>query len=171
MAAVFGKRVSESYELSRVVGRGSFGAALLVSRRSDGAGLVIKRVELGHMNEKQVAQARNECAVLRELVDGPYIVRVVECFEEEQQLWLVMDYAEGGDLGRAISQAATAGAPFQEAQVIDWFVQLCLALSYAHGRKVLHRDIKPQNIFLSRGGTNLLLGDFGISRVLTESLA
>ena len=51
---------------------------------------------------------------------------------------------------------------------MNWFVQLCLSLEYIHGRKVLHRDIKSQNIFLTRNNT-IKLGDFGISKVLEHT--
>ena len=50
-------------------------------------------------------------------------------------------------------------------EIFNWFVQICLALEYVHGRRVIHRDIKTQNIFLT-GNNTIKVGDFGISRVL-----
>ena len=52
-------------------------------------------------------------------------------------------------------------------QIIDWFVQTCLAVKHIHDRKILHRDIKSQNIFLTRHGI-VKLGDFGIAKVLNR---
>ena len=51
-------------------------------------------------------------------------------------------------------------------QILDWFVQICLAIKHVHDRKILHRDIKSQNIFLTQvdGKLTIKLGDFGISR-------
>ena len=49
----------------------------------------------------------------------------------------------------------------RESQVLDWFVQICLALKYVHDRKILHRDLKTQNIFLTSKG-EIKIGDFGI---------
>lgn len=58
--------------------------------------------------------------------------------------------------------------PFTETQIIDWFTQICLGLKHVHDRKILHRDLKCQNIFLTK--TNLIkLGDFGIARVLSST--
>ena len=54
--------------------------------------------------------------------------------------------------------------------ILDWFVQLCLALKHVHDRKCLHRDIKAQNIFMSSGGL-IKLGDFGVSKVLSSTHA
>jgi NIMA (never in mitosis gene a)-related kinase len=58
--------------------------------------------------------------------------------------------------------------PFPEPQLLDWFTQICLALKHLHDKKILHRDLKSQNIFLS--DKNLIkLGDFGISRILENT--
>ncbi|XP_033713413.1 serine/threonine-protein kinase Nek1 isoform X7 [Tursiops truncatus] len=78
-----------------------------------------------------------------------------------------MDYCEGGDLFKRIN--AQKGILFQEDQILDWFVQICLALKHVHDRKILHRDIKSQNIFLTKDGT-IQLGDFGIARVLNSTV-
>jgi len=60
------------------------------------------------------------------------------------------------------------GQYLTEIQIIDWFTQICLGLKHVHDRKILHRDLKGQNIFLTK--TNILkLGDFGIARVLSST--
>jgi NIMA (never in mitosis gene a)-related kinase 1/4/5 len=56
------------------------------------------------------------------------------------------------------------GVPLAEERVIDWFVQITLALKHIHDRKILHRDLKTQNIFLTLGRV-VKLGDFGIAKV------
>ena len=53
-------------------------------------------------------------------------------------------------------------------EIFQWFVQVCMALEYVHGRKVIHRDIKTQNIFLT-GNKTIKVGDFGISKVLEST--
>ncbi|XP_042077083.1 serine/threonine-protein kinase Nek1 [Haplochromis burtoni] len=95
----------------------------------------------------------------------PNIVQYKESFEEGGCLYIVMDYCEGGDLFKKIN--SQKGVLFSEAQILDWFVQICLALKHVHDRKILHRDIKSQNIFLTKDGT-VQLGDFGIARVLNS---
>ncbi|KAL8207260.1 UNVERIFIED_CONTAM: Serine/threonine-protein kinase Nek1 [Gekko kuhli] len=97
----------------------------------------------------------------------PNIVLYRESFEESGCLYIVMDYCEGGDLFKKIN--AQKGVLFSEDQIMDWFVQICLALKHVHDRKILHRDIKSQNIFLTKDGT-IQLGDFGIARVLNSTV-
>lgn len=62
---------------------------------------------------------------------------------------LVMIYCDGGDMYSKIKQ--TKGKNFSEEQILDWLVQIALALFYLHERKILHRDMKTQNIFLKNG--------------------
>ena len=159
------------YDPQKILGRGAFGVAYLVTRHENPSTcLVLKRIELGHMEEKEKAEAKNECKVLTELAGGHYIVRVVEHFVELERLWIVMDFADGGDLAMRIEAQKKAGTPFSETVIVDWVVQLALALRHAHDRKVLHRDLKPQNVFLMRDGA-VRLGDFGISRVLSSTMS
>ena len=60
-------------------------------------------------------------------------------------------------------------SPIDEFQILDWFTQICLALKHVHDRKIIHRDLKCQNIFLTKERI-IKLGDFGISRVLTSTI-
>ena len=78
-----------------------------------------------------------------------------------------MDYADGGDLTQKIK--AQKGKLFDENQIIDWFTQICLAIKHIHDRKILHRDIKSQNIFLTKNGI-VKLGDFGIAKCLNQTI-
>ena len=91
----------------------------------------------------------------------PYIVSYIESFEgidlffsfflssasffsfsDPTSLFIVMDFCDGGDLHSRIQ--AQRGILFNEEQILDWFVQITLALKHVHDRKVLHRDIKSQ---------------------------
>lgn len=80
-----------------------------------------------------------------------------------------MSYADGGDLNQKIKEVKLKQEVFPESQIVHWFVQVCLALQHVHERKIIHRDIKTQNIFLTKEG-NVKLGDFGIARPLQLTL-
>ena len=140
-----------NYKRERVIGRGSFGTAYLVRCRTDSRHYVLKRLDLGHMNKKEQDEAMNEARVLEKLRRHPNIIRVREHFVEEGRLCIVMDFADGGDLAQRIEAQKDSAAndeapePFSEDMVLDWFVQICLALKHAHDRKVRHRDLTPQN--------------------------
>ena len=78
-----------------------------------------------------------------------------------------MEYADGGDLSMKIK--AQNGILFPEDKILDWFTQVCLAIKHIHDRKILHRDIKSQNIFLMKDG-KVKLGDFGIAKCLDQTI-
>ncbi|XP_039335082.2 serine/threonine-protein kinase Nek1 isoform X3 [Saimiri boliviensis] len=156
----------EKYVRLQKIGEGSFGKAVLVKSTEDGRQYVIKEINISRMSSKEREESRREVAVLANM-KHPNIVQYRESFEENGSLYIVMDYCEGGDLFKRIN--AQKGVLFQEDQILDWFVQICLALKHVHDRKILHRDIKSQNIFLTKDGT-VQLGDFGIARVLNSTV-
>lgn len=73
-----------------------------------------------------------------------------------------------GDLAFHIKKMQSKGERFTEEEVFQWFIQICMALQYVHSRKIIHRDIKTQNVFLT-GSKTIKVGDFGISKVLEST--
>ncbi|XP_054644994.1 serine/threonine-protein kinase Nek1 isoform X3 [Dunckerocampus dactyliophorus] len=156
----------DKYVKVKKIGEGSFGKAALVKSKEDGHQYVIKEISISGMSAKERQESRKEVAVLANM-SHPNIVQYKESFEEGGCLYIVMDYCEGGDLFKKIN--SQRGILFSEEQILDWFVQICLAIKHIHDRKILHRDIKSQNIFLTKDGT-VQLGDFGIARVLNSTV-
>uniref|UniRef100_A0A8B9Q377 non-specific serine/threonine protein kinase n=1 Tax=Apteryx owenii TaxID=8824 RepID=A0A8B9Q377_APTOW len=156
----------DKYIKVQKIGEGSFGKAILVKAKENGQQYIIKEINISKMSNKEREESRREVAVLANM-KHPNIVLYRESFEENGCLYIVMDYCEGGDLFKKIN--AQKGILFSEDQILDWFVQICLALKHIHDRKILHRDIKSQNIFLTKDGT-VQLGDFGIARVLNSTV-
>lgn len=153
----------EKYERVRVLGKGSFGKAYLVRNTELDALCVVKQMETGAMNDKERKEAVKEALLLKKM-DHPNIIQFQEVFMTRKgRLCIVMDYADGGDIHMEIKKRE--GALIPEARILDWFVQTCFAMHHVHERKVLHRDLKTQNIFLMATG-QVKLGDFGIARVL-----
>merc|ERR1719352_1685519 len=79
-----------------------------------------------------------------------------------------MEFADGGDLKGAIDERKSLPGHFSEAEALQMFSQCCLALQHVHSRHILHRDLKSQNIFMTRAGV-VKLGDFGIAKVLDNT--
>ncbi len=96
----------------------------------------------------------------------PNIIAYKDSFlDREQFLNIVMTYCEGGDIYTRGKNAK--GKNFKEDEIMNWFVQIALALHYLHQRRILHRDLKTQNIFLKSG--MIRIGDFGIAKVLDST--
>ncbi|MCC6545546.1 molecular chaperone DnaK [Candidatus Sumerlaeota bacterium] len=91
----------------------------------------------------------------------PYIVRIHDLFETGSKRFISMEYIEGNDLKRMLSERTT----FSEDQLIYYFLQICDALAYAHKLNIIHRDIKPANIMITKQN-NVKVTDFGIAKML-----
>ncbi|KAM8757687.1 serine/threonine-protein kinase Nek4 isoform 2-T2 [Acanthopagrus schlegelii] len=152
-----------NYIFIRVVGKGSYGEVNLVKHKSDRKQYVIKKLNLITSSKRERRSAEQEAQLLSQL-RHPNIVTYRESWEgDDCQLYIVMGFCEGGDLYHRLKQQK--GELLPERQVVEWFVQIAMALQYLHERNILHRDLKTQNIFLTK--TNIIkVGDLGIARVL-----
>jgi len=156
------------YKRQRVIGSGTYGKVYKVKCLDDGLEYVMKRVTLAQNSEADKKQAMMEVEVLSSL-RHPHIVPYKECYwdEEEMDLCMVMDYCEGGDLYHYVQSRRKQGRKIEEDEAWLFMIQMMFALSYLHAKKILHRDVKSQNIFLSNGKCQL--GDFGLAKKLEES--
>ncbi|CAN0407446.1 unnamed protein product, partial [Ectocarpus fasciculatus] len=104
-----------------------------------------------------------EVGLLKNLA-SPNIVKLHTCFLDHNALWVVMDWMDGGDLkGTEGSRTKQAGRRLDEITVWGYFTQICDALLHMHGERIIHRDVKPANVFVSRDGI-VKLGDLGLGR-------
>jgi serine/threonine-protein kinase len=96
----------------------------------------------------------------------PHVVGIHDRGEFDGHLWIAMDYVEGMDAGRLLMERHPTGVP--TADVVEIVTAVAEALDFAHGRQLLHRDVKPHNIFIGGGEGDeprrILLGDFGIAK-------
>jgi len=155
--------MDEKYQRIKVLGKGSFGKAYLVKNTEADELCVVKQMETSMMNPKERSEAVKEATLLKRM-DHKNIVKFQDVFMTRKgRLCIVMEYADGGDVHMEIKRRE--GCLLPEQSILEWFVQTCFALKHVHDRKVLHRDLKTQNIFLMSTG-QIKLGDFGIARVL-----
>lgn len=152
-------------DVIRTIGKGTHGTVVLARRRVDGAVVAVKRVRVSMISESGRKQADNEVILLKSLYHVN-IVRFYDQFMTDDELNIVMEYADGGNLRQLVKlRAREKLGPFPESVIMCWFSQLVLAVAYIHGKNVLHRDLKAQNVFLTRKNV-VKLGDFGISKAL-----
>lgn len=131
----------------------------------------MKRMLLSTLNGKERNAAFQEAQLLQQL-SHPNIVAYVDTLASKTKLYLFMQYCDSGDLEGRLEQSKKEGQMIAKPQALDWFVQMSLALQYLHQRRVLHRDLKTANVFLTAKGCGRLivkLGDFGVSRVLSAT--
>eukprot|EP00826_Nyctotherus_ovalis_P051485 TRINITY_DN6436_c0_g1_i4.p1 TRINITY_DN6436_c0_g1~~TRINITY_DN6436_c0_g1_i4.p1 ORF type:complete len:551 (+),score=141.94 TRINITY_DN6436_c0_g1_i4:2-1654(+) len=159
-------KVPETYSKVRLLGTGTFGKAYLVESDRTGDLFVAKEINVGQMSEEEKKEIFQEAKILEGL-NHPNIIRFREVYRTRiGALCIIMEYADGGDLLEKME--AAKGVHFPESQVVTWFTQIALAIKHCHDRKILHRDLKAQNIFLT-AKSYVKLGDFGISKILERT--
>jgi len=170
-----GPSLAEMYhtEDGELLGRGKFSVVHRTRRRSDGLMVALKTIQIFEMGTKERHECMNEIRLLQQM-QHPHIISYLDCKVERNELTVVMELAEAGDLARYIARAADAGRPLGEARALRHFAQIADALSYMHERRVMHRDIKPANVFLSNDDVAdgedpvMKLGDLGLGRYFSS---
>ena len=165
-------KVQETYKYIRKLGEGAFGEAILVQSNGPNKNYyVMKSIPLINMNEEKKKKTFEEVKILKKL-NHPNIIKFHEGFivpNPSPALNIIVEYADGGDLSMKIKNQKKKNRYFEESQILDWFIQICLALHHMHKKHILHRDIKAQNIFLTINNI-IKIGDFGISKSLDNTL-
>ena len=160
----------ETYTQIKGLGSGSFGTVYLIQSNKTNIQYVCKNIDLTQFNKEEEKSALNEVSVLKKC-KHPNIILFKEAFITRipnRRLHLITEYAENGDLYKILKGQIQKKQYFEESLIISWLIQACLALKYIHNLHVIHRDIKPQNIFLTKNGI-IKIGDFGISKILNQN--
>ena len=159
-----GRRIG-SFRLTSLLGKGGMGAVYL-AERDDGAfvqRVALKLIKRGMDTDQVLARFRAERQILASL-DHPHIARLVDGGTTDDGLpYFAMEYIEGQPID-AFAESAGLGVDDR----LRLFLMVCEAVSYAHGKGVVHRDIKPLNTLVTTAGVPKLL-DFGIAKVLDDS--
>ncbi|CAF4428376.1 unnamed protein product [Rotaria magnacalcarata] len=170
--------VKEKYTFLKKIGKGSYGEVWLVLPnsslpiKSQSKQFVLKRLDLrpsaNSPSQNDIESAEREAKLLSTL-KHPNIVAYIESFcSNDGCLNIVMAYCEGGDLYTKLKEKKAKKESLAEDQLIEWFIQICMALQYIHDKNILHRDLKTQNIFLTKNDI-VKVGDLGIARALESA--
>lgn len=152
------------FEIERRAGAGAVGIVYRARDMESGRSVALK--VLTGASDREGARFAREASVLANL-SHPGIVRYVAHGSSEDELYLAMEWLDGEDLGARLERE-----PVSMAESLDIAAQVADALSAAHARGVLHRDIKPRNIFLleaADGSLRVKLLDFGIARITQDA--
>lgn len=159
------------FRIIRVLGAGGMGTVYLAThpRLPRENALKILPAQFG---SDAVSRARFEReAELAASLSHPHIVRIHDRGEQGGQFWLSMDYVPGTDASRMLRERFSGGMPLND--VVRIIAAVASALDYAHGRGLLHRDVKPANILLEEDGHHppgIYLADFGIARRIDDAV-
>lgn len=148
----------ENYTTIKIIGKGAFGEVKLVQKKADGQVYAMKSLIKTEMFKKdQLAHVRAERDILAES-DSPWVVKLFTTFQDANFLYMLMEFLPGGDLMTMLIKYEI----FSEDITRFYIAEIVLAIEAVHKLGFIHRDIKPDNILLDRGG-HVKLTDFGLS--------
>ena len=160
------KMTAADFDPLMCLGKGTFGTVLLVRQAATGrlyAQKTFRKASLT-VHKTLVEQTKSERAILESINQHPFIVNLHYAFQDHAKLYLILQYAQGGELFTHLADARL----FPEPTAAFYMAELVLALDHLHHAVgVVYRDLKPENCLLDAHG-HLLLTDFGLSKVATS---
>jgi len=131
---------------------------VLAKKRSTGDYFALKKLKKSHMvRKKQVEHVMRERNILA-MTNNPFLVKMFYAFQSQNNLFVVMEFCQGGDLACMLENLGA----FSEPMVRAYTAELVLGLCYLKEQKIVHRDLKPDNIFIGADG-HIKVTDFGLS--------
>ncbi|CAH1447267.1 unnamed protein product [Lactuca virosa] len=155
------KMGADDFELLTMIGKGAFGEVRICREKTTGSVFAMKKLKKSEMLRRgQVEHVRAERNLLAE-VDSNCIVKLYCSFQDDEYLYLIMEYLPGGDMMTLLMRKDT----LTEDEARFYVAETVLAIESIHKHNYVHRDIKPDNLLLDRYG-HLRLSDFGLCKPL-----
>jgi serine/threonine-protein kinase Psk1 len=160
------KMTAADFTTLKCLGKGTYGTVHLVKQRSSNRLFAQKQFRKASLtvHKKLVEQTKTERSILESVNRHPFIVNLYYAFQDCEKLYLILEYAQGGELFHHLEMEKF----FTEDVAAFYMAEMILALDHLHHNVgVIYRDLKPENCLLDSEG-HLLLTDFGLSKVAVE---
>lgn len=152
--------VMEDYMKIEKIGEGTYGVVYKGKNKKTGQIVALKKIRLENEEEGVPSTAIREISILKELSQHPNIVKLIEVLSDENKLFLVFEFLKM-DLKHYME--SLKGRMLDPSLVKSYTYQITEGILFCHRRRILHRDLKPQNLLIDEGGT-IKIADFGLGR-------
>ncbi|XP_057323544.1 serine/threonine-protein kinase MARK2-like isoform X8 [Microplitis mediator] len=149
------------YKLLKTIGKGNFAKVKLAKHIPTGKEVAIKIIDKTQLNPGSLQKLFREVRIMK-MLDHPNIVKLFQVIETEKTLYLVMEYASGGE----VFDYLVLHGRMKEKEARAKFRQIVSAVQYCHQKKIIHRDLKAENLLLD-SEMNIKIADFGFSNEFT----
>ena len=160
-------KMIKDYRIKKLLGKGTYALAFLVEKTTldSTKNYVIKQISLENLSPSEKEEVKQEANLLSQ-IKSDFVVKYFDSFEENNCLNIVMEYCEGGDLEHLLKQRNKI--PLNDNFIWKLFIQIVIGLAELHNMKILHRDLKTSNIFLTNN-YNIKIGDLGVAKKLSNN--
>ncbi|XP_039953624.1 MAP/microtubule affinity-regulating kinase 3 isoform X5 [Bactrocera tryoni] len=149
------------YKLIKTIGKGNFAKVKLAKHLPTGKEVAIKIIDKTQLNPGSLQKLFREVRIMK-MLDHPNIVKLFQVIETEKTLYLVMEYASGGE----VFDYLVLHGRMKEKEARVKFRQIVSAVQYCHQKRIIHRDLKAENLLLD-SELNIKIADFGFSNEFT----
>jgi serine/threonine-protein kinase len=153
-----------NYEILSLIGEVGMGKVYLAENKQIGLKVAVKVLSPQFFNHNEIKERFKREAKTLALLDHPHIVKLLNYYEDDSGLYLIMEYVDGYTLDEYIEKV---NGLIPEEKAIKLFSELLDAVSSAHESGIIHRDLKPSNIMISKKGVIKIL-DFGIAKIISD---
>jgi len=156
------KTIEEKYDLGKVIGRGAFSVVKVGVRKSNKNKYAVKCISKKLIDKKELTLLEREIDIMQKL-QHTNIIGLVEVIDTPETLYLILEFASGGELFDAIVNRGN----YTEVDAARLIKQILSAMAYVHSHGIAHRDLKPENLLLANepGQSDLIkIADFGLSK-------
>lgn len=151
----------KDFDIIKPISKGAFGSVFLAKKKATGDYFAIKVLKKADMIAKnQITNVKAERMILMKQAESPFVAKLYFTFQSKDNLYLVMEYLNGGDCAALIKSLGC----LPEEWTKNYIAEVVLGLEYLHQRGIIHRDLKPDNLLIDQHG-HLKLTDFGLSRI------
>lgn len=165
--------INDLYTFHYQLGTGTYGEVFLVTENYTRQRRVCKIVDKVKCRRK-LDEIDHEVEILKQL-DHPGLVHIYEVYEDRLNLYFILEFCAGGNLFHSLQDAIQSGFRFSEFHISRIIQQILLAIRYLHLKRVVHKNLKPQNILLTNsfgsGNTSVKLVDFGLAEIFSDEVS
>ena len=157
----FPKEISSKYEIIQEIGRGAFSIVYKVKSKENNNIYCLKKI-----NTKKTKDKENEINILSNL-SHPNLIKCFFSFYNSENIYIIMDFCEFGDLFSLLQSVKKKKVFVNEDIIWNIAIQVLVGLNYLHSKKIIHRDIKLLNLFMTKD-KKIKIGDMGMSIIFDE---
>ena len=163
-------KIIEGYRIIKFLGSGKFSVVYEAERQLDSKLVALKIIKIYDIKDKNLVEKCLQEVNLLKRVNHPNIIKYLDSFIYQNELYIAVEWADKGDVKRLIKKYKQEGDEIDERKVIEYTREIAAGLNHMHEQRVIHRDLKPANILITSDGI-FKLGDLGLGRIMnTETI-